>query len=244
MLSPDLYKSVWTDYNMFLNNVRLPVAPLLGMRYFIFTSDIDPNHPDPADPQRPHFTRLAFKDGLGLWSADGVPGFAYLSDNLQRVDSGAAAATWLRTVQWAQVRTYPALVEAPAGAVAAIQHDPAGGSPGNVTVQNYSPGVITLETNATRPALLVVPDSWPPEWQATQAGEPGDIRRSHYLSQGVVVPPGRHTVAFHYVPRMVLVGLGVSSGGLVGLLGLAIWAIKQARRGAVRVHRPVGETAA
>ncbi len=229
MLSPDMPKSVQTDYNMFLNNVRKPVAPLLGMRYFIFKSDVDPNHPEPAEPQHPDYTRLAYKDGLGLWAAEGVPGFAYLSDNLHVVETAAAAATWLRAVQWSDVRAYAALVEAPAAAVAAIQHDPAGTSPGNVTVQTYAPGSIRLQTNALRPALLVVAESWTADWQATLDGQPVNILRANYLSQGLVVPPGLHSVEFHYVPRMVLLGGAVSSGGLVLLLGLAIWSRRAGR---------------
>src|SRR5262249_38169784 len=159
-----------------------------------------PNHPDTPDPGRPNFKRLAYTDGLGLWEAEDVPGFAYLSDNVQAVDGEPAAAAWMRSATWDTVRSAAALGEAPAAAVASIRPGPAGSSPGTVTVPEYTPGHILVQADAARPALLAVAESLAPGWQATLDGQPVDILRTNYLSQGVVVPAGQHTIEFRYQP--------------------------------------------
>jgi hypothetical protein len=159
-----------------------------------------------------------------------VPGFTYLSDNLYVADGEPAARAWMQQVTWPQVRAYMALVEAPPAAVAAIRHDPAGTSPGNVAVQAYTPGAIRLQTTATRPALLVVAETLAPGWRATLDGQPVPIWRANYLSQGVVVPAGAHTVELHYQPDSVLVGAGISGVALLVYFGSAILASRFLRR--------------
>jgi hypothetical protein len=226
-LSPNLPKNGWNEYNMFLWDVRLPVAPMLGMRYFVFPttgSRFNPNVPDPPDPGRPTLTRLAFKDGLSLWRAEGVPGFAYLSDNVRAVGDEAEADEWMRAVTWEEVRDQAALVEAPPESVAMIVNDPAVANPGDVEVAEYSPGLVRLQVDAPEPALLVVAESLYPGWRGTLDGQPVEIVRANYLSQGVVVPSGSHTVELRYEPGAVRYGALLSLVGLGGVGGLAGWA--------------------
>ena len=230
LLSPDLPKSIYTEYNFLFFKPRLPVAPLLGMRYYAVPATAD--LPLPTDPAQLPFKRLALKDGMGLWEMEGVPGFTYLSDNLYVADGEPAARAWMQTVTWQEVRAYMALVEAPPQAVAAIQHDPAGTSPGNVAVQEYTPGTIRLQTNATRPALLVVAETLAPGWRATLDGQPVPIWRANYFSQGVVVPIGTHTVELHYLPNSVVFGAAIS--GLALLVGLLLLFVTRRRQAAVR----------
>ncbi len=234
LLSPDLPKSVYTEYNFLFFTPRLPVAPLLGMRYYATTVAPTATRelvPEPPDPDQPPFVRRALKDGMSLWEMEGVPGFTYLSDNLYVADGEPAARAWMQNVTWQEVRAYMALVEAPPAAVAAIQPDPAGTSPGNVAVQTYTPGAIRLQTNATRPALLVVAETLAPGWRATLDSQPVPIWRANYLSQGVVVPAGTHTVELHYLPDSVLIGAVISALALV--IGLALIGVSRRRRNAV-----------
>lgn len=228
-LDPNITNSSWNDHNMFLEDVKLQIAPILGMSYFIFSVWTNPNTPSDDDTNRPTFTRLAAKDGLALWRAEGVPGFAYLSDNVQAVPGEKEAAAWMKALTWEQVRAYPALVEGPPGTIAAIQHDPAGSSPGNVTVKSYTPGHISLEVHATRPAIAVVAESWYPGWLALLDGQPIEDLRANYLSQGVVVPAGTHTLEFEYVPGPFVYGALLSVIGLVGTGGVAVWAWRSRR---------------
>ncbi|MEO8288880.1 MAG: YfhO family protein [Chloroflexota bacterium] len=223
-LSPEYKKTIWTEYNMFFPSLEMPVAPALGIRYFIMPRDTDPNWPSDPDDGHPVFKRLAFKDELGLWEAQGVPGFAYLSDYVTPVPGEPEAQAWMKALTWGQMRGYEAMVEAPADAVASIQHAADKSSPGAVAVSDYTPGHVRLEVDAARPSLLVVAESYYPGWHATMDGQPTVTLRANYLSQGVVVPQGKHTIELKYEPDSFKYGTIVSLFGLLGLCGLGVWA--------------------
>lgn len=227
VLAPKTFESSSDAYNVYLREPRLELAPLLGMRYYIAPWDENPNTSE--TPNRPDFTRLARKDGLALWRAEGVPGFAYLSDNVQVAADGEQALNWLKAATWDTARSYSAVAEISPGALAAITHRP-GVSPGNVEVLEYTPGHILLRANAERPALLVVSESWYPGWHATLDDQPVEVLRSNYLSQGVVMPAGTHVVRLDYHSDALNLGAVLSGLGLVGTLGLGVWA-RRSRRG-------------
>jgi uncharacterized membrane protein YfhO len=77
---------------------------------------------------------------------------------------------------------------------------------------------------AARQALLVVAESWYPGWRATLDGEPVGILRANYLSQGVVVPAGEHTVDLRYTPGAFIYGAWISALSALAIAGLFLWA--------------------
>jgi hypothetical protein len=229
VLAPKTFESITDEYNVYLREPRYELAPLLGMRYYIMPWDLNPNTSETSN--RPDFTRLARKDGLALWRAEGVPGFVYLSDNVQAAPDGEQALNWLKAATWDTARTYSAVAETDAGTLAAIQHLP-GVSPGNVEVLEYTSGHIRLRVKASRPALLVVSESWYPGWRASLDDRPVEIIRINYLSQGLVVPQGSHVVEMDYHSDALNLGATLSLLGLAGTAGLWVWA-RRAKRGPV-----------
>jgi hypothetical protein len=232
-IDPNFSDNIWTDYNMFFSNPRLEVASALGMRYVIMPKGYNPSDSVKDVPDHPDFTRLAYKDGLGLWETQGVPGFAYLSNNVWAVPDEPGATHWMLRVSWEKMRNYAAMVEAPASAIAGMDHTayvPGSGQPGSVTVTEYTPGHIVLNVESTFPSLLVVAESYYPGWRATIDGQPATILRANYLSQGLVMPKGKHSVEFSYEPDSFKYGALISLVGLAGLLGLAGWVVAAKRR--------------
>jgi hypothetical protein len=219
-IAPEIRSDVYAEYYMFFRHPRIEIPPLLGMQYYIGTGVNSP--PEEGSPQ---FTRLAYKDGLGLWRAEGVPGFAYLSDNVQPAATEEEALAWLNNATWETARKYMAVVEAPPEQLAQIRHDPSD-SPGNVAVSQYTSGHIRLEVTAARPSLLVVAESWYPGWEARLDGEGTALFRANYLSQGVIVPEGTHTVELDYHPASFMYGVIVSVLGLLGTTALGLWAYR------------------
>lgn len=234
-LAPKTFENLTDEYNVYLREPRYEIAPLLGMRYYILPWDYAPSAYEL--PNGPDFTRLARKDGLALWRAEGVPGFAYLSDNVQAASDGGQALGWLQAATWDTARTYSAVAETSADKLAGIEHRP-GVSPGNVEVLEYMSGHIRLRVNAERPALLVVSESWYPGWRAALDDQPVEIIRTNYLSQGVVVPEGSHLVEMDYHSDATNLGAVLSAIGLAGTAGLWAWA-RRSRRGPAR-RSPVG----
>ncbi|MDQ3707365.1 MAG: YfhO family protein, partial [Chloroflexota bacterium] len=222
LLAPDIHKSVYDEYSVFIRGPRREIAPLLGMSYYIFPAGTNPNYPE--EENAPPYTRLAYKDGLSLWRAEGVPGFTYLTDRVLAVPDGDDALTWLKDASWATTRTYPAVVEGDPGLLSTVSPAEAASSPGSTQIVRYTPGRIVVQTEALRPALLVVAESWYPGWRAKLDTQPVPLLRTNYLSQGVVVPAGTHVVELEYSPDSFTYGMWLSIAGSLGVFALAAWA--------------------
>jgi hypothetical protein len=107
------------------------------------------------------------------------------------------------------------------------------------TILSYEPERVEVFTNTDANALLVLSDTAFPGWQATVDGVPAPIYVTNYLSRGVVVPPGEHTVVFAYQPASWRRGLWISGSGVVIALGLGLWAWRYSRRAIGRLPSPL-----
>jgi hypothetical protein len=74
---------------------------------------------------------------------------------------------------------------------------------------------VGIEVNTPQPSMLVLNDSWDSGWKVKVDGVEQSVLRVNYAFRGVVVPAGKHTVAFVYRPPLVLIGLWVSGVTLV-----------------------------
>jgi membrane protein YfhO len=139
---------------------------------------------------------------------------AFLVDR-QVVASSATAARDTVTAAGFPART-TAVVERPVKGLAA-----GSGSPGKAQIAEYEDERVRLETNARRPSLLVLTDSWFPGWKASVDGEDVPIERVDYLIRGVPVPAGAHEVEFRYQPASWRIGWIVSLLALIAILAAA-----------------------
>lgn len=71
-------------------------------------------------------------------------------------------------------------------------------------------GDVVLQVDSPARGLLVVKDNHEPRIQAWLDGAPVRIERVNHAFRGVVVPPGRHTVAMAYWPRGFALGATIS----------------------------------
>lgn len=99
---------------------------------------------------------------------------------------------------------------------------------GTATIVSETPQRLTIavENPAKNPAALVLRDSWYPGWQATLDGTLVPIERAESIFRGVAVPPGTHTITFHYRPRLLYTGTAVSGTTLVLLVGMLLLPIR------------------
>ena len=63
-----------------------------------------------------------------------------------------------------------------------------------------TPTSIEATAECDGPCLVVAAQAWAPGWRASVDGEPEGLVRTNIAGIGVVVPAGRHTVAFEYRP--------------------------------------------
>ena len=80
---------------------------------------------------------------------------------------------------------------------------------------------ITATSNS--PGILVLNDSWHPNWSVTVDGAPGYIGRVDEAFRGVVLPAGRHVVEMRYAPRSLAIARGISFAALLLILALCVF---------------------
>jgi hypothetical protein len=95
-----------------------------------------------------------------------------------------------------------------------------------------SPQHVVIEANLTRPGLVVLSDTWFPDWQArvTTSGEMKitPIYRTNRILRGVWLPAGASQVEFRYRPASLFRGAAISATSWI-LLAIAA-AVSLARR--------------
>ncbi|PIY68771.1 hypothetical protein COY90_04170 [Candidatus Roizmanbacteria bacterium CG_4_10_14_0_8_um_filter_39_9] len=68
-----------------------------------------------------------------------------------------------------------------------------------------------VDVDLSEAQVMVVADTYYPGWTASIDGKIVKIFRANLAYQGVVVPKGKHRVAFNYIPTMFYIGLAISA---------------------------------
>ena len=93
----------------------------------------------------------------------------------------------------------------------------------SATITGYDLHRVSLDVDATRPAVLRLADMWYPEWKVTVDGKPERLLRADHVFRAVAVPAGRHKVEFRFVSSVVKRGLWLSiASAFVALLLIAV----------------------
>ncbi len=81
--------------------------------------------------------------------------------------------------------------------------------------------------DAPAPGIVLVRQTYDPDWHATVDGRVVAVLPADYLDQGIPVPPGHHVISLTYHDPWVgwgLLGSGVALALLLGTAGgLAVW---------------------
>lgn len=215
------------DYQRLLEasgyNPTSPIARMLGVRYLI--SD-----------QAYEFSGLSGLESLisktegGEWTiyeiADPLPR-AFIAPALQVMDDEAASAG-LASGEIDPLNT--AIVEdeidCPINASPQSSPNTEGGEANSTAViLNYKPNAVEIAARVEQPGILVLTDSYDPNWMVKVDGQPAELLRVHTALRGVCLPAGEHNVQFAFQPRAFYIGVIVSVlgwlvMGIVGLLAL------------------------
>lgn len=97
---------------------------------------------------------------------------------------------------------------------------PSGGA-SSARVTRYRTDEVAIEVSASRPALLLLRDTFYPGWKATVNGAPTKIYRADYNFRAVAVPAGKSEIRFVYAPASFHAGLTLA-GASLALLALCL----------------------
>lgn len=99
-------------------------------------------------------------------------------------------------------------------------------TPSDVEIVTHKHNRVVVEADMAANGLLFLSDVYYPGWHAYVDGAPAHIYRANYLFRAVELPPGQHTVEFHYKPFFFRVGAAISLLAVVvigSLLAGRIW---------------------
>lgn len=145
----------------------------------------------------------------------------FLVGSVQTVRSADEAASIVRRRDW-DPRSL-AVVE---GLPGPPEHRFAGGE---VAVREYSPNRVALETESAGVAYLVSSETEYPGWRGSVDGHATPIYYTNVAFRGIVVPAGKHRVAFEYKPGVLLYAALLSAVTLLGLMYVVIGEEKRRR---------------
>lgn len=113
------------------------------------------------------------------------------------------------------------MLDAPPAELTVSPRRPIPAPEGEVRIVDYAPERVRIETNGSRPAIVVLTDADYPGWQARVDGEPVPMLRANFLFRGVAVPSGPHQIELVYRPGSLRLGLAIAGLGGLGF-GLAL----------------------
>ena len=105
-----------------------------------------------------------------------------------------------------------------------VSHEPLaaeGSSANHVAIVVYENSRVVVQAETGEPALLVLTDSYDPEWLATINGEQVTIHPTDALFRGVFLPAGKSEVIFRYRATRFYWGTAIS--GITGGIWLVLW---------------------
>lgn len=88
------------------------------------------------------------------------------------------------------------------------------------TIDLYTANKISVTTVSNVKALLFLSDTYFPGWHAYVDGKETPIYRADYTFRSVVVPAGKHTVVFVYLPSSLVYGILGTAAGILLLITL------------------------
>ncbi|MFA5356954.1 MAG: YfhO family protein [Candidatus Omnitrophota bacterium] len=83
-------------------------------------------------------------------------------------------------------------------------------SSSNVEIKEYTPHSILIETEAEAPGLLILTDTYHPDWTVTVNGKKEMIVPADLCFRGVFLKPGVNKVRFTYFPKVFYVCIALS----------------------------------
>ena len=103
----------------------------------------------------------------------------------------------------------------------------------NIIVQTeYRPNKLSYEVDILNQQLAVFSEIWYPEgWIATIDGKETEIIRVNYVLRGLIIPPGKHTVVFSFVPAGYQAANIVSFASSLLLILFALWVLLKLYKG-------------
>jgi hypothetical protein len=203
-----------TQKNMFVENnpALLKLLAISGTRYIVtWDADVDAVPDKRVDPS---IFRLVMKEGL--WRV-----FEY-KNALPR----AFLTTDFEVVSKTEVLNHVFDADIPVARIILdespqIPNDPT--AVGTANIEKVTANTVTITTNADKPMLLYLSDSYWPDFVCFVDGKKVSILKADFAYRAIPVPEGSHTVVFSYDTYKEHVAFTIAGFVWLGTCGLWLW---------------------
>jgi hypothetical protein len=89
---------------------------------------------------------------------------------------------------------------------------------------------MTIRASSNGDGLLVLSEVYEHNWKAWVDGKEVDILRTNHALRGIPLPAGDHIVELKYQPRALFIGIWITGGGIIAILGVWTWGAIDYRR--------------
>jgi len=89
-----------------------------------------------------------------------------------------------------------------------------------VTIMSYHNAHIVAKAVLEKPAVVVLPDNWSPNWKASVNGYPAYIGLVNQSFRGIALPAGTSIIDMRYRPKTLSIAFVISFTSLIALIGL------------------------
>ncbi len=221
------------EFNQVISNKPSKMLDAASVAYII-TTDVPLDEPEEIfddstrDITGKRFKRIAeTSEGMHIYeNVDAVPD-AYIVNSIRLVDSDDEALNAVSVSSFEpanqlvlQIRPEDRSkfdIEFAAIAKSGMRPAPTGIA-GNAIISNRSSLNVSILTESSVPAMLVLTDIWYPGWEASIDGRAVTIARANYSFRAVCLPPGKHTVEFNYRPVPFFFGCGLALAAIIVVL--------------------------
>jgi hypothetical protein len=232
-LFPNTYGSYLSEFNTDLGNLKpeSPLYDLLGVKYLATATPVDlmtvknltlaNTYVIPKDEAdkfiAPNGNMLKVGDKVYVYeNMDRLP-HAFFVTKTQTVSNDTEAAKSIASLNFRDV----ALLTNPKNPLSLTNNaqNTAVKTPvPQVKITNYEPAKVTVNVSTKQDGILVLSDSYYPEWVVSVDGVKQELLKADLELRGVAIKAGDHTVVFSYVPKSLYAGAVVSTVALVGVL--------------------------
>ncbi len=212
----------YNGYILVLTDYVSPLLDLAGTEYFLSAT--------PLDTTRKPLTLAASGQGVYLYRNPQVAPRAFIVTDVRPVASHAAVWPVLATPGYTPCAFATVEGESPLSAPVAAS---TGGTScvGSATITRYEPNRVHLQAQTPTEGMLVLTDSYSPEWQVTVDGVRQPVLKADGPFRGVHLMPGTHDVRFEFRPALIYRTGAISAFTSVVCVALILFSLLWERRG-------------
>jgi Protein of unknown function (DUF6044) len=190
-------------------NLDMDVADLLGVRWLYVRGD------RLTDPD----LVAKFTDGdVTVYESPGAFPRAFVAHDLRVLTDRAAVSDAIAATPSDELRSTAFLAADELGASGPPSTAPAS-SPDEVVVEADAVDRLNIRARSDAPGVLVLADTYSPDWVAEIDGVPTPILPVDIALRGVALPAGDHLVTFSYRPVATYAGLALALIALIAIVG-------------------------